>query len=72
MTETIRQTVRITKTAAQEIREVASRLGMTNTAVINLAVIAGLDALKLAINPDWKEYFEKVKNEATDRNKSIE
>jgi hypothetical protein len=69
MTETIRQTVRLTTNAAEEVREVAERLGMTKTAVINLAVIAGLDALRLSINPDWKEYFEKT-YEKTHRNKS--
>ena len=32
---------------------------MTKTKVCSLAIVAGIDALAMAVDPLWQEYFEK-------------
>lgn len=41
----------------------AERLGLSRAKIALLAISAGIDALTLATNPDWKAYFEAIMRE---------
>jgi hypothetical protein len=56
----VRQTVTLSKFTSEKIHQVAENLGMTQTAVINMAILTGLDAISMAINPELKDFFEKM------------
>lgn len=58
--EKIRQTVTLTKETSQKIHDVSEKLGMSQTAVINLAILSGLDAIALSLNPEWASALEKL------------
>lgn len=41
----------------EEIKELADKLSMTQTGVAAMAIQAGLDTVRMSINPDFKKYF---------------
>lgn len=44
---------------AAELLAIGKRLGMSKTGITSLAVTFGLQAIKMAMDPDLKDYFEK-------------
>lgn len=50
----------ITPEADQKVEQFMKFSGMTKARVCSLSIIAGIDVLTLATDPNWKEYFEKM------------
>lgn len=48
----------ITPESDEKIEVVMKKFGLTKSKSASLAIQLGLDALLIAINPDWKTYFE--------------
>lgn len=57
--EKVRLNVYLPQNVAKDIRELSELLGMSQTRMGGIAVIYGVQALKMATNPDMKEFFEK-------------
>jgi len=49
----------ITPEADAKVEAFMRYSGMTKTKVCSLAIVAGIDALAMAVDPLWQEYFEK-------------
>lgn len=49
----------ITPEADAKLEAFMKYAGMTKSKTASLAIIAGIDALSMAIDPLWQEYFEK-------------
>lgn len=57
---TVRFQVSVSEMTASKIAVLSEKTGMKKTALAALAVQAGVDAIGLALNPDWKDYFDKA------------
>lgn len=68
-TTKIRIVTDITPEADQKVEAFMKFSGMTKARVCSLAIIAGIDVLTLATDPNWKEYFEKTMRPADDKKK---
>jgi len=44
----------------EEIKLLADQIGSSQTAVASMAIQAGMDALKMALNPDFHKLFNEV------------
>lgn len=60
MSKKVRLNVFLPESVAGKIEVMAKDLGLSKTHVAGLAIQAGIDAISLAINPDWKAYFEAM------------
>jgi len=58
--ERIRVVTFITPEADVKVEAMMKKLGMTKSKVISLAAAAGLDALGMAFDPNWEEYFKSL------------
>lgn len=58
--ERIRVVTFITPEADVKVEAMMKRLGMTKSKVISLAAAAGLDALDMAFDPNWEDYFKSL------------
>lgn len=62
--EKVRLNVFITREIYDQLGELARKTSLTRPRVAVLAIAAGLDAIRLATDPNWKAYFEAtIKNE---------
>jgi hypothetical protein len=59
-TDRVRIVTYITPEADKKVEAFMKYAGMTKAKVCSLSIISGIDVLSLAIDPNWKEYFEKV------------
>lgn len=65
-TERVKIVTHITPETDKKVEAFMKVSGMTKARVCSLAITAGIDALSLAFDPDWKLYFEaklKAENE---------
>jgi hypothetical protein len=56
----------ITQETDQKVEAFMARAGMTKSKTCAIALQLGMEALEMAFNPDWKEFFEaqmKASNE---------
>lgn len=60
MTDRVKILTHITPEADKKVEEFMKFSGMTKAKVCSLSIIAGIDVLTLATDPNWKEYFEKM------------
>jgi hypothetical protein len=55
--------VYITEDFDKRLTVEAKKIGLPKGKMAFLAMQAGLQAITLAVNPDWKEFFQKVTSE---------
>jgi len=48
----------ITQGTDQKVEAFMARAGMTKSKTCAMALQLGMEALEMAFNPDWKEFFE--------------
>lgn len=60
MTDRIKIVTHITPEADQKVEAFMKVSGMSKAKVCSLSIISGIDALTMAFDPRWKEYFEAV------------
>lgn len=53
-----RTTLTLSEITIKKLEKLCEITGQSQTNLSNLAIQAGLDAIGLAINPDWKNLFE--------------
>lgn len=64
VTEKVKIVTHITPEADRKVEAFMKKAGMTKARVCSLAIMSGIDALTMAFDPSWKEYFEaKMKTE---------
>lgn len=56
----VRIQISVSPVVAAKVLALSELTGMTQSALSAMAVQAGLDAIGLALNPEWKDYFEAV------------
>lgn len=44
----------------EEIKAIAEKMGATQTAVASMAIQAGMDAIRMALNPDFHKLFNEA------------
>lgn len=59
-TDKIKISTYITEDADRKVEALVKVTGMSKSKLAALAIQAGIDAIGLAFNPDWKDYFEKL------------
>lgn len=59
-TEKARTTVYFSPEIMARIEAQAKKMSMSKSAVIQLAVQAGMKSIEMATDPDWQAYFEKM------------
>lgn len=69
-TKNIRRTIYLPPALDEKIALKASELGLSTSALINLAVQAGFDAISLAVNPGMKALFESQISRSPDAKKA--
>ena len=65
-TDKIKIITYIPKSTDERVEAFMARAGMTKSKTCAMALQLGMEALEIAFNPDWKEFFEakmKAKNE---------
>lgn len=55
---TVRTTMTLSAATVQKLEKLKELTGQSQSGLCNLAIQAGLDAIGLAINPEWKKFFE--------------
>lgn len=55
---TKRTTLTLSEITKSKLEKLCEITGQSQTNLSNLAIQAGLDAIGLAINPDWKSFFD--------------
>lgn len=68
--EKTRINVFITPEVKQKIVEKAEKLGMSQSKLASLAIMAGIDAITLAFNPDWKKCLEAIAKDYDEHKKT--
>ena len=53
-----RTTLTLSEITIQKLEKLSQLTGQSQTNLSNLAIQAGLDAIGLAINPEWTKFFE--------------
>jgi hypothetical protein len=56
----VRLNVYLKPETLEEIKLLADKMSTTQTAVAAMAIQAGMDALKMALNPDFHKLFDEV------------
>ena len=59
-TEKVRTTVYFSPEIMTRIEDQAKKMSMSKSAIIQLAVQAGMKSIEMATDPDWQAYFEKM------------
>lgn len=57
-TDKIKIITYITEEADKKVEAFMARAGMTKSKTCAMALQLGMEALEMAFNPDWKEFFE--------------
>ena len=57
-TDNTRISVYVTSAIYEQLGEISSKTGLSRPKLAALAIQAGLDAIRLATDPNWKEYFD--------------
>lgn len=57
-TDKIKIVTHITPETNKKVEAFKKLSGMTKARICALAITAGIDAISLAFDPDWKSYFE--------------
>jgi hypothetical protein len=57
-TDKVKIVTHITPATDKKVEEFKKLSGMTKARICALAITAGIDAISLAFDPDWKAYFE--------------
>lgn len=71
MSDRVRLNIYLKPEVADRVKAMAEKLGMSHSATASLAVNAGIDALSMALDPEFQKYFEEKANDlATNRTKS--
>jgi hypothetical protein len=74
MVPKIRKHLYISDDLDQRLKSIGDTLGLSYSAIVTMALQAGIASISIATNPDLKPYFEaelkkvEVKNAKTDRN----
>ena len=55
-----RMTVYLSPALTERVKAQAENLGISKSAVVQLAVEAGIKSIELARNPEWQAYFAKM------------
>jgi len=75
MADKMRLNVNIKPETFRRVKALAEKLGMTQTGVAFLAIEAGLDALSMSLDPQFKEFFNRMAEHAeyneTDREPGV-
>jgi len=58
-TKKIRMTVYLSPALAERIKAQATQLTISNTAVVQLAVEAGIKSIEMARDPKWQAFYEQ-------------
>jgi len=59
MTKKVRFNLYLEPELAKNLSDKAQELAMTKTSMVTLAVVFGYQAIKMATDPQLKDYFEK-------------
>ncbi len=71
--DVVRMSVYMSRALNVQLQALADQFHVNKNKIIVLSISTGMDALKMALNPDWREYFEAItKKYETDGGKSIE
>lgn len=57
-TERVKIVTHVTPEIFEKVEAFMEKTGMTRARVCSLAIAAGIEAISLAFDPDWKAYFE--------------
>jgi metal-responsive CopG/Arc/MetJ family transcriptional regulator len=60
MGNTVRITISLPADLSETMDKFAERNGLSKSMVVTLAARAGFQAIAIASDPQWKEYFEKM------------
>lgn len=63
MAKKIRFNLYLDSELAENLFKKGQELGMTKTGITSLAVHFGYQAIKMATDPELKDYFERLENE---------
>lgn len=58
--DVVRLSVYMKRSINDELKALADQFGVNKNKIIVLSITTGLEALKMALNPDWRKYFEAV------------
>lgn len=63
MSDRVRLNIYLKPEVAERIKVLSERLGMSQSGVASLAVTAGIDAISMAVNPEFQRLFEGMNND---------
>lgn len=58
--DVVRLSVYMKRSINDDLKALADQFGVNKNKIIVLSITTGLEALKMALNPDWRKYFEKI------------
>jgi len=56
----IRMSVYVKPETAQKVRELAQKEQLSQAAILNTAIVAGIKSIEISNSVEWQEYFERI------------